>query len=182
MKTKKKKNKNLKQQSRLAHISQLEMTLKDIKREVIIRGMPFQEVVESDVPTLYAWWNQNRNNDIDESLLDQYDDWLEDTLRSIGQEDLIHSSFRFNQVSEKSEESKPKKEKVVKEKRERVKREKNSLGLFSGTKKAMVFEAQGKGWSLKKTIRKVIRAFPDAKEKSIKIWYKQADKRNGKKG
>lgn len=172
-----KKVKKIKQQSRLGHISQLEMTLKDIKREVIIRGMPFQEVIEADVPTLYSWWNSHRDNDIDDTLLDAFDDWLENELQSIGRQDLIHSSFRFNYVGEKSEVEKPKK--PVKEKKPKQRREKNSLGLFSGTKKAMVYEAQGKGWSIKKTIRKVTRAFPDAKEKSIKIWYNKASKANG---
>lgn len=173
---KKKRIKKTKQLARLGHISQLQMTLRDIKREVITRGMPFQKVVESDVPNLYAWWNNNRNNEVDESLLDKFDDWVEAELRAIGKEDLIHSNFRFNFMGVKSSEDKPKIKKIVTEKQPKKRREKNSLGLFSGTKKAMVFEAQEKGWSVKKTIRKVMRAFPDAKEKSIKIWYNKAAK------
>lgn len=170
----KKQTPKLKTSTRLGSLTQLEMTLRDIKKEVIIRGMPFQEVVSADVPNLYSWWNNNRDAPINKNLLDDFDDWLEEELTAIGRADLIHSNFRFNYLS-KGEESQPQKvNKIISPPKKR--REKNKLGLYAGTKKAMVYEAQQKGWSVKKTIRKVQRAFPDALEKSIKIWYNKASK------
>lgn len=160
------------------NLPQVQMTLKDIKRECIIRGMPFEQVVNTDLPNLYYWWQNNSQNPIDQSLLDKYDDWLEGELAAIGQHGLIHPSLRFNYVNK--EEEVKKKTKVIKEKKPRKKREKNKLGLYSGTKKAMTYESCHKGWSLKKTIRKVKRAFPDAQEKSIKIWYNKATKEMAK--
>lgn len=177
-----KKPKRTKTRSRLGHLSQVEMTLKDLKREVIIRGLPFEEVVEKDIPGLYAWWNRNQNNEIDESLLDGFDDWVDENLRAIGREDLIHDTFRFNYLGNKALEDKTEKPKKRKEVKIKKPRKKNSLGLVAGTKKAMVYEAYHKGWSLKKTTRKVTRAFPDALEKSIKIWYNQARRKAEKNG
>lgn len=47
-------------------------------------------------------------------------------------------------------------------------------GLWKGTKKHLTMQCKKDGLSLEKTVSKVIAQFPEAKESSIKIWYKRA--------
>ena len=51
---------------------------------------------------------------------------------------------------------------------------KDENGLRAGTKKSYTYQLAKKGYSLEKTISKVMKKFPDAKEVSIKQWHKRA--------
>ena len=56
------------------------------------------------------------------------------------------------------------------------------MGLITGTKKSLTYELVKKGKSSERIIKKVIKKFPDAKEKSILIWVRKAERdiANGK--
>lgn len=158
------------------------MNYKDLKRNVVVRGMDFQEVVDGSFPRLQNWLHHNGDAPIDTTLLDKFDDWVEKGLKQRGALDLIHPQLRLGYIGERDEEGKVTKRKRVKGiKKKKKKRERTKDGIYKGTKKAYVFECQAKGWSIKKTIRKTFARFPDASEKSIKIWYKKAAKLHGEK-
>lgn len=151
------------------------MTYKDLKRHVVVRGMPFEEVVNGTSPSLTNWLYNNRDKSIDPTLLDSYDDFIDSKLRESGAEDLIHPQLRLGYIGERDDEGKTTKTKRVKGiKKQKRKKEKTKDGIFKGTKKALTFEFQQKGKTLKSTIRRVLKVFPDASEKSIKIWYKKS--------
>jgi len=153
------------------------MTFKDIKINCVARGMPFQTVVDGTVPSLQNWLHHNNTNEVDPNLLDSFDDWIEDNLRSRGKYDLIHPQLRLGFIGERDDVGNVNKTKRVKGiKKKKSRREKTKDGIYKGTKKALTFKLQQKGRSLERTIKKVLRTFPDASEKSIKIWYKKSSK------
>jgi hypothetical protein len=106
-------------------------------------------------------------------LLRLYDDWLDNELIMGGNGDLVHSSLRLGYVGDREDdEDKPKK--IKPEPKAKVKKEKTAEGIFSGTKKALTFKCEKDGKTLEETISMVMENFPDAAEKSIKIWYKKS--------
>ena len=151
------------------------MTYKDLKRAVVARGMNFEDVVAGDFYKLNSWLHKNYSNDVDLELLNQYDEWMDNELKGLGQTDLVHPSLRLGYIGDKdTEENSIKLKKVKQEKKPKEKREKTENGLFKGTKKALTFECATKGMNLENTIKKVMKNFDDASEKSIKIWFKKA--------
>ena len=177
-KVKKSKSKSLPEELR---VPIQDMTYKDMKRSVVARGMPFEEVITGDFYKLNSWLHKNYNNDIDLDLLDEYDNWLESELIAFGSGDMVHPGLRLGYIGEKdTEENVIKLKKIKPERKTKEKREKTENGLFKGTKKALTFQCANEGLSLEDTINKVIENFEDASDKSIKIWYKKA-KRDAKK-
>lgn len=152
-----------------------DLTYKGIQKECIIRGMDFIDIITLDFWGLSNWLVENAMRKTDESLLDKYDDWMEAKLRKRGATDFIHPTLRMGYVKRDEEgEIKPKKEKVIKEKK--APREKDSNGLFKGTKKSYTYELQKRGKTLEQTMIKVKRKFPDAQDKSIRIWFNKSKK------
>lgn len=153
------------------------LTYKDLKRECVARGMPFTEVTGATFPHLTNWLLTNILRKKDDNLLIEYDNYIEDILREKGQNDLIHKSLRLTYLGEDLDEKgetikrqpKPPKEK-------KAPKERTQSGLFKGTKKAYTEQLFERGKTLEQTIIKVCRKFPDAKEKSIKIWYNKFKK------
>lgn len=150
-------------------------THKDAKKHAIELGMPFPDVVNADFWRLISYIETQhslRNNKRNPELLVEFDDWMEKILLKRGREDLIHDSLRLSYVTEERIEEESKKPKEVKPKA--PKREMTQDGLVKGTKKSYTFELAKKGLSLSKVIRRVLKKFPDASEKSIKIWHRKA--------
>ena len=159
-----------------------DLTLKGLKREVISRGIPFQDVLEKSIPDLQNWLYNNHHKEVDTDLIIKYDEYIEELLTLSGSADMIHPSLRLSYVGDASETAsdiltKPKK---VREKKERVVRDKTEQGIYSGTKKALTFECFNNGTSIEDTVEKVKSIFNDANEKSIKIWYKKAKREANK--
>ena len=152
---------------------------KQLKRACIVRGMDFDDVINSTVLKLQSWFLLNYYNDCDNSLLDKYDDYFEDELRDAGAEDLIHPQLRLGYVGERDEDGNVTKVKKVRGLKKILKKrkEKNNLGIFSGTKKALTYDLAIKGKTKEETIKLVCLQFPDAKDKSIGIWYNKAKKK-----
>jgi hypothetical protein len=149
----------------------------ELQRACIVRGIDFQKLVHATAPQLHAWFVDNFYEKIDNSRLDAFDEWREEIMRKRG---LDEPFIRLGFIGEKDTETgevisikRPKKFKKPKKK----KRERNEeFGIFSGTKKELTFRCVKDDMSLEKTIKVVTDKFPDAKPKSIGIWYKKARK------
>lgn len=152
-----------------------DLNYQDLKRGCIVRGMPFEKVLSGDFFKLSNWLVDNFGKEVDESLLDEFDDWMDNALIKNGSVDLVHPSLRLGYVK-RDEDDEPitKKPKVVKEKK--APREKDERGLFKGTMKSYTYLLQSRGKTLEQVTVKVMRKFPQAKQKSIKIWYNKAKK------
>lgn len=153
-------------------------TYKDLKREAVIRGMPFPDVTGAGIPTLIHFIN-NSENKPDISLIDKYDEWADAQLAQLGYEkgkECRHPNLRLGFIGEKDENGSVVKQKRIKgiPKPKKPKRERDENNLYKGTKKSYTFELAKKGLTLERVIRRVLKKFPDASEKSIKIWYRNA--------
>lgn len=152
-----------------------QMTYKDLKKAAVEKGMPFEEVVSADFFKLNSFIHANAHVKSDKKLVEEFDDWMEQILLNRGQEQLVHPSLRLAYIGNTGEEDTKKREvkpKVIS--KPKAKRVKNEDGIYGGTKKALTYMLAKKGRSIERTIAKVKRKFPDAADKSIKIWYKKA--------
>ena len=164
-----------------AHLRNLKY--RDLQKECVIRGMPFELVAGQDIPSLSSFFRKHFHDPSNHELLNQYDDWIEskikDQLDARGDDDrsLLHPSLRLGYIGEKDEEGNTKKKRVrTTVKKKKKKRERTNDNVFKGTKKALAFELQGIGKSKKEVIKEVKEKFPDANEKSIGIWFNKARK------
>lgn len=155
------------------------LKIKDLKRECVIRGLAPELVGTLGVPGLESWFVHHFENKIDTNLLNLYDDYVEGVLKANGKLDLVYPELRLGYVGEKDEEGNTIKRKRVPghAKRKKKNRTKNSDGLFSGTKKALTFELTKQGLSKEEIVKKVAIQFPEAKPKSIGIWYNKAKRK-----
>lgn len=154
------------------------MTYRDIKRQAIILGMPFPDATGNSIGALLNFINSTTNNP-DPSLIDKYDDWMDNQLSEKGydKDDPIRSSrLRLGFLGEEGENGKRKSKRIkgVKKPKEKKKRERDSIGLIAGTKKSYTFELTAKGYDLERVTRRVLKKFPDANAKSISLWYRKA--------
>ncbi len=160
---------------------------RDLQRECIMRGLEFQKVVEYDHNKLSSFYLKNYDQETQAGLLDQYDLWLEEELQKRGHKKgdaMLSPSFRMGFVDIKKiegpiRESSRKKENPSEPKEIKPKREKDEdLGIIKGTKKALTYSLAIAGKDIDDIITQVIAKFPDAKDKSIRIWAKRAVKEN----
>lgn len=177
---------NAKKQSMLAG-SMRYGTYKDVKRKAICLGMPFPDATSADFGTLLSFVEKT-NSVPDTSLIDKYDEYIDEQLAAIGYGDkdpLRHSRLRLGYIGETTENGEKRKKRVRgirKQKEKKPPRERDNFNLIKGTKKSYTFELTEKGYSLERIIRRVIKRFPTAKEKSIKLWHnsaKRSIKKNG---
>lgn len=172
---------NAKKQSMLAGSMRFG-TYKDMKRKAICLGMPFPDATAADYGTL-ASFVEKTTNEPDTSLIDKYDEYVDEQLAAIGygKEDPLRSArLRLGYIGETTEDGEIRKKRVrgIKKQREKKKpRERDSFNLIKGTKKSYTFELTEKGYTLERIIRRVLKKFPDAKEKSIKLWHTAAKRK-----
>ena len=161
------------------HITQLKLNLKQIKIECIGRGMDFVQVVESDFPTLNNWLSNNYLEPTDPTLVSKYDDFIDEFLTNSGKDYLVHPSLRLGFIGDNSDE---RQSKVISENKKNHKksntntnkgnrREKDKNGIVKATKKSLTFKLQKKGFPFEKVKKRVLRRFPDANVKSLKIYF-----------
>ncbi len=157
-------------------------TYKDLKRQAVILGMPFPDACSAGVFDLIRYINSSENNP-DKHLIDEYDDWMEKQLENLGYEkdDPIRSSrLRLGFLGEEGENGERKTKRIPGIKKPREKRppkERDQFNLIKGTKKSYVFDCVSRGFSLERTTRRVLKKFPDANEKSISLWYRNAKRK-----
>lgn len=150
------------------------MNYRDCKRRAIALGMPFPDACAADFNKLHSFI-VNSNNKPDPSLIDKYDDWMDKQLEDRGfpKTDPRRSyQLRLGFIGENEEGKVVRKRIKGISKPKKPKREKTQEGIWKGTKKAYTYELASRGFSIERTIRRVLKKFPDAKEKSIKQWYK----------
>lgn len=151
-----------------------DMTYRDIKKLAISTGCPFPEIINGDFYRLVGYIDSNRAKKPNPELIPQFDDWLENILRERGCDYLVKPSLRLSYVSDEKRKELENKPKVVKEKVKKEPTERDENNLLKGTKKSYTFELAKKGFSFERVKRRVLKKFPDASEKSLKIWYKKA--------
>lgn len=163
-----------------------EMKHKDLKRACIVRGLEFEQVVNLSVPSLSNWFVLNYENSQNTILLDEYDAWLMGKLKERGINDgdaLFHPNLRLGYHGDFNPETG---EPIIKRPRgikklKKPKRERDEVTkLFTGTKKALTYQCQKEGKTLEETYKIVKEQFPEAVEKSMKIWYNRSKKANAK--
>lgn len=156
-------------------------TYRDLKREAIVRGIPFPDIMGASITDLINFIDHSDGKP-DLSLIDKFDDWADQQLANLGYEagkSLRSPQLRLGFIGEKDEEGQVKKQKRIKgvEKPKKPKRERDERGLYKGTKKSYTFELAAKGFSLDRVSRRVKKKFPDASDKSINIWFRNATKK-----
>jgi len=159
------------------------MKHRDLQRACIVRGMPSQDMVESDHHKLVSWFIENYDNTQSEELLINHDGWVEEQLIARGYKKgdvLLSPALRFSYVGNIEEIEKPKiikphneKEKPPNERKEKSTVDVNT-GIRTGTKKALTYQLTISGLSIGEVIKGVKNKFPEAEDKSIKIWFKRA--------
>lgn len=117
------------------------MTYKDMKRRAVSLGMPFPDACSADYNGLASYIHHS-NNKPDNSLIDEYDKWMDNQLELAGYaKDDPMRSYQLNLgfISEDTV-TKQKKTKRIKglEKPKKPKKEKDDNGLWKGTKKSYV--------------------------------------------
>lgn len=158
------------------------LDIKGFKREAVIRGMDFDEVLNADIPTMYTYIVEHFNDEKDTSLLDKFDDYVDKLLRVHGSDELVHPSLRLGFIGERDEETglvtKMKRIAGMSKNKLRKKRaSKTSDGVVGGTAKAMTFELYRQGKSKPECIKLVAEKFPKASDKSVGIWWNKAKRK-----
>tara|TARA_R110001606_G_scaffold397658_2_gene574839 strand:- start:884 stop:1489 length:606 start_codon:yes stop_codon:yes gene_type:complete len=177
---------------------------KDLQRACLVRGMEPQKMVESDYWKLQSFYIKNYSEVPNNSLLDEYDEWFDSEMALLGKgadnpdyKWMYHPDLRLGFTTGTDEKGNlvgSKKPRLFKKPKEVTKKErrKDLGGIFAGTKKAMTMELakeiinkrQAKDLDKKlnhdaiigRITKKVLRQFPDANEKSIRIWYNKIKK------
>lgn len=156
------------------------MRHKELQIACIVRGMDSKEMVESDHHDLVVFFTKNYERTQDQTLLPIHHAWVENELKNNGYKkgDLLMSpALRLGYVGNIEEMEKPKLLKpniITKEDKKPVSKMDEVTGVRQGTKKALTYDLVYKKMSIEKIIKEVIKKFPEAKEKSIKIWAKKA--------
>ena len=150
---------------------------KDLQRACLTRGMDFETLASSSDLDMQGWFLKNYENPVDEDLLAKYDKWFDRFLikdRGYSRKRnawAFHPSLKMSFHEPEDEEQeviKPIKEKKV------PKQKDSEVGIYTGTKKALTYKLAKKGLPFETVCTKVLKQFPEAQEKSIKIWYKKA--------
>lgn len=155
------------------------LNLPALKRECLIRGMEFEAVANASVPTLQSWFLKNYMNRRIIEKLNEYDDYVERILRSRNVDPtMLDPIFRLGNIFTKDASGNTIKKKRITGliKKDKKRREKTKTGLFTGTKKAYTFELQAMGKTKNEVVGMVMEKFPEAKEKSISIWFNKSKK------
>lgn len=159
------------------------MRHRDLQRACIVRGLPSQELVDFDHWRLVQWFTKNFENNQDEKLLLDHDLWVEEQLKEHGYTNgdaLLSPALRFSYIGNIEEMEKPKSPKPqIAIKINKVKSTIDEItGIRSGTKKALTYELALMGKGIDEIIKKVKEKFPEAQDKSIKIWARKSLKGN----
>lgn len=166
-------------------------TYRDLQRKAVSLGMPFPDVPLAGVFGLLNYINRPDTPNPNPQLIYEYDKWVLEQLDNSGvpKDDALRSSrLRLGFVGEEDEEgNKIKRKRIPGIKLSKVKksaRERDDFNLIKGTKKSYTWELTKKGYDVDRITRRVKKKFPDANEKSIKLWYRacirEMKKANGK--
>jgi hypothetical protein len=165
----------------------INFTHKDIKRECVIRGIPFEDVISNDAVYLSLYFREHFYDKTTPKRLDEFDAWQEkqiiESMKAKGRRVEAYAtspSLRLGFVGDTDAEGNILTTKRIKGiiKSPKVKRERTKNNIYKGTKKALTYQLQISGKSKAEAITEVMAAFPDANAKSISIWYNKSKKLN----
>ena len=152
-------------------------TYRDLQRKAVTLGMPFPDVPVSGVFDLIRYINRPDVPEPNPALVDEYDKWVlhQFDLSGIPEDDPIRSSrLRLGFIGDADDEGKALKKKSIlgktKPKTNKPARERDEFNLIKGTKKSYTWELTMKGYDIERIIRRVLKKFSDANEKSIRLW------------
>lgn len=162
----------------------------DLQKACILRGLEFTKIVDWDHHKLSNWFYHNFELGENPLLLNEYDGWIEKELEKAGYKkgDAVFAPcFRFGfspPINEIEDIKTPgvvvRMHVPVVEKEQGEKTAKRtvdeSTGIVSGTKKNLTYQLSAQGLPLVDIVKKVMEQFPEAQEKSIKIWVKREQK------
>lgn len=157
------------------------MKHRDLQRGCILRGLAPEEVVNFDHHKLVQWFIEHYENSQDQNLLIAFDAYVEEELVRKGYkvgDALMSPSLKMSYVGDIEKMDKPK---IIKpEKVQPVSTEpkvKSTIdevtGIRTGTKKALTYDLTSAKLGIDEIIKRVKVKFPNAQEKSIKIWHKR---------
>lgn len=173
-----------------AHKALYDMKYIDLQAAVVSRGMDFSDVQEGDHGKLASWFIKNYHNKQDKGKLEDFDIWRDLQLKERGHKKNgdLRKFRKFSRILEDGSvqvtTGAMNKAKIRKGKKPKRTRD-NKFGIFTGTKKEYtytlgreLFELKHKELSNKqiqskygdKMVARVKKKFPEAKDKSIKIW------------
>jgi|SRR5882757_7480843 len=160
------------------------MTRKDLQIACVKKGLEFHLVVSYDNHMLNNWFYKNFDNSEDETLIPEYDVFMEAELEKRGYkkgDPALSPCFRlgYNPVAELRAQVKtdtPEKAEKKELPNIRPKREKDELNIVKGTKKSLTYKLTREGKEKAEVIKEVLKQFPDAQPKSITIWIARAKK------
>jgi len=147
----------------------------DLQKACIVRGIDFDFMVKQSIYELQNWATKNWRNTILVSRLEDFDEWRFQIMKARGKEDepFVRMGYLGPQNPKTGEIVAIKAPEPLQKKKIKRLKDKKS-GIFLGTKKALTFQCTGEGKSMEETIKIVMAKFPEAKEKSIKIWIKRS--------
>jgi hypothetical protein len=150
----------------------------DLQRECILRGIDFNLLVSSDINGLSQWLVRHWEDPAEPTRLNSFDDWRAKLLKERG---IDEPFVKLGYVGKRDETTgvilAGKKPRLLTKIRKKAKSRNDALGgIFTGTKKELTFLCAKEGKDLEKTIEIVLEKFPEAVEKSIRIWYNKAKK------
>jgi hypothetical protein len=164
----------------------MKMKFKELKREVVARGMPFPAAVAADFPAMMDYFRKSYYETADYSLLDKYDEYQEAEIKRHKEAKgekfeswITAPGLRLGFVGATDEDGNTKRKRIKGLKKKKIKRDRTSDGIFGGTKKALTYNLQQSKFTKEQTIKLVKEKFPDAQDKSISIWYNKAKKLHG---
>jgi hypothetical protein len=155
------------------------MRIKELKQACIVRKMPFEDVAECTMLDLQSFLLKRWDYPTDRTLLNDYDNWLEQELRELGCEDLIHPLLRIGYFGEDQEGNEIRKTiKNIAISNVKSKKEIAQFKPKKGSKKSLVYEVLRKDpdTSTEELIEIVTGAYPDVSIGSIKSWASRARK------
>jgi len=155
------------------------LTLKNLKRACIVRGISSREVTMLDFLSLQSWLFNNFSNNIDPTALETFDQWYEKELQDEGiiNGDL-HVDLKFGYyVYDDEGNRKEKKRNTLIVGLVKSDKEKAAFKPKKGTKKEYAFSLFGQGLKTLEVIEKMLDVFPDASEGTVKVWGSQYRKR-----
>lgn len=158
----------------------------DLQKTCVLKGLEFRFIVEWDHHKLSNWFYHNFELGENPVLLDEYDAWMNKQLEERGYkkgDSVFAPCFRLGfapaideitHIKTPGVTTKVIPVSVTIKGEDKPKRSVDeATGVVSGTKKNLTFTLTKQGLDLPKIVEAVLKAFPDAQEKSIKIWYKR---------
>lgn len=158
------------------------LTHRDLQRECVLRGLDSESVVEWSHHKLVSWFHEHFEDGQDFNRLTLHDTWVDSKLIERGYkrgDALLSPALKFGYTGDIAKMDKvksPKPENSVPSRNKKPPVEVDAITkVRKGTKKSLTYDSAVKEkLSLEDTIKRVKESFPDAEEKSIKIWYKRS--------